>query len=415
MLPTVDAAVLTIQRTFRRKVSAKRLQRRRSCESYLATIEPMVCHIQRIFRGWQGRLDFLFHWQVRAFHAQRWQAAMLVQREWRRLAALRRAQLEELVQEMTAIRQEAAVEVQRVWRSHSARRAVHEELTHAVLKWQWDGPRQEVNVKGDFTVPPWGPSLKMRFCTARKQYVHPIARLDSFRRMRVAFKFQVNGRWICDGSLPIASDRAGNCNNYLDIEGDAAAPLAREVSVGARMSAASSAGSRLERSQGARCGAGPSSPPRESRELSSAGHALHGVYSREITWPSNSTPVQALHTVQPTTLQDRDEGAVLPPPRAGASAAVKPLGSLRSSSRQPCREAEYPLSAKLGEAQLIAHSLAEPRRPASSSGSSSVSERRLAQQSASTNGSRGSTPSEKAAPGVLESIAAVGSGSLEEL
>jgi len=99
----------------------------------------------------------------------------------------------------------------------------------------------------------------------------------------LTFKFVIDGKWLCDGALPIVKDEHGNVNNVVQLDATGCPILPSKVNTRLKRLAAAAAAGTVDRSSGQQLSSSAESLPIASRDIAgrrSLQEAMENINSR---------------------------------------------------------------------------------------------------------------------------------------
>ena len=179
----------------------------------------------------------------------RTQAAVKIQKWYLSHKAFNRPQLNKLIISIEKIRSQASRMIQRVYKGHQVRSSLKPFRSFSPKKLiRWVHEASSVSISGSFTDPPWKLLIPMKFCKYINEFVSTCMIDFKVPRGTYLVKFLFDGKWVCDGDLPISQDATGNYNNVILVS-DHKVGICRAMSVRSFQSAANELASHIRTQQ----------------------------------------------------------------------------------------------------------------------------------------------------------------------
>ena len=148
------------------------------------------------------------------------QAARFIQIWYRRIHTKKQAILYSLVVRLEKLRKKAAKIIHKFYKGWVTRKDLLflKGLDRKrLIRWVHEG--NSINISSNFTDPPWNEQIPMRYSKYLKEFVSTVLIDRKIPRGTYHIKFQVDGKWMCDGNLAISQDQFGNYNNVISVSG----------------------------------------------------------------------------------------------------------------------------------------------------------------------------------------------------
>jgi protein phosphatase PTC7 len=123
-----------------------------------------------------------------------------------------------LVHAFTEARTKSATSIQRLVRGYLTRKQIRPfARLGSETAFLWRGQASQVELRANFTSPPWTVPIPMQFIAALKAFATDYLLSTPVSPGKWAFKFIVDGCWTCNDAYQIEIDEEGNSNNTIEL------------------------------------------------------------------------------------------------------------------------------------------------------------------------------------------------------